>query len=127
MKKDALQYTPEGLKIFEHWQETHDVYYLRRNLQRYLDMKPYTKEQLEYMQQGGEDDFEEDPIGDPHQTDGQFLFNEGVERLPMPPPQVKDHGIDGVMEHGGGVVQGCLLYTSPSPRDKRQSRMPSSA
>ena len=25
----------------------------------------------------------------------------------------------------GGVT--CLLYTSPSPRDKRQSRMPSSA
>ena len=25
------------------------------------------------------------------------------------------------------TVQGCLLYTSPSPRDKRQSRMPSSA
>ena len=24
-------------------------------------------------------------------------------------------------------VRGCLLYTSPSPRDKRQSRMPSSA
>ena len=27
--------------------------------------------------------------------------------------------------HVGNV--GCLLYTSPSPRDKRQSRMPSSA
>ena len=31
----------------------------------------------------------------------------------------------------GSVIQalssGCLLYTSPSPRDKRQSRMPSSA
>ena len=26
-----------------------------------------------------------------------------------------------------GVYGGCLLYTSPSPRDKRQSRMPSSA
>ena len=26
-----------------------------------------------------------------------------------------------------GLVQICLLYTSPSPRDKRQSRMPSSA
>ena len=25
------------------------------------------------------------------------------------------------------VAYGCLLYTSPSPRDKRQSRMPSSA
>ena len=29
----------------------------------------------------------------------------------------------------GGLSRGkgCLLYTSPSPRDKRQSRMPSSA
>ncbi|HBO54725.1 MAG TPA: hypothetical protein DD664_06540 [Janibacter terrae] len=25
------------------------------------------------------------------------------------------------------MVKHCLLYTSPSPRDKRQSRMPSSA
>ena len=25
------------------------------------------------------------------------------------------------------AVRACLLYTSPSPRDKRQSRMPSSA
>ena len=27
----------------------------------------------------------------------------------------------------GGMMTSCLLYTSPSPRDKRQSRMPSSA
>ena len=26
-----------------------------------------------------------------------------------------------------GLLSSCLLYTSPSPRDKRQSRMPSSA
>ena len=26
-----------------------------------------------------------------------------------------------------GSVNGCLLYTSPSPRDMRRSRMPSSA
>ena len=25
------------------------------------------------------------------------------------------------------LIQGCLLYTSPSPRDMRRSRMPSSA
>ena len=36
------------------------------------------------------------------------------------------------VEHDQQVSQGdkigiCLLYTSPSPRDKRQSRMPSSA
>ena len=29
--------------------------------------------------------------------------------------------------NAGSQFQGCLLYTSPSPRDKRQSRMPSSA
>ena len=31
-----------------------------------------------------------------------------------------------VKERGVGLST-CLLYTSPSPRDKRQSRMPSSA
>ena len=29
--------------------------------------------------------------------------------------------------HADVAVGACLLYTSPSPRDKRQSRMPSSA
>ena len=29
--------------------------------------------------------------------------------------------------HQVTMVNSCLLYTSPSPRDKRQSRMPSSA
>ena len=30
-------------------------------------------------------------------------------------------------ESGAGLVKACLLYTSPSPRDQRGSRMPSSA
>ena len=34
-----------------------------------------------------------------------------------------DHGIGRVTRQ----IEDCLLYTSPSPRDKRQSRMPSSA
>ena len=29
--------------------------------------------------------------------------------------------------YNAGELKTCLLYTSPSPRDKRQSRMPSSA
>ena len=33
-----------------------------------------------------------------------------------------DDGVFNSTQH-----KGCLLYTSPSPRDKRQSRMPSSA
>ena len=35
-----------------------------------------------------------------------------------------DLGVDYTQK---GTDLGCLLYTSPSPRDKRQSRMPSSA
>ena len=39
-------------------------------------------------------------------------------------------GVDVSVEDAGEVLErakSCLLYTSPSPRDKRQSRMPSSA
>ena len=31
------------------------------------------------------------------------------------------------LNYGDRKLENCLLYTSPSPRDKRQSRMPSSA
>ena len=31
------------------------------------------------------------------------------------------------LHEGVDLADACLLYTSPSPRDKRQSRMPSSA
>ena len=36
-------------------------------------------------------------------------------------------GIQGPVGPQGPQGNPCLLYTSPSPRDKRQSRMPSSA
>ena len=35
--------------------------------------------------------------------------------------------LDVMMPGEDGLAICCLLYTSPSPRDKRQSRMPSSA
>ena len=46
-----------------------------------------------------------------------------------PPPANQSYiVIDKVMEAIKATgAQACLLYTSPSPRDKRQSRMPSSA
>ena len=34
-----LQYTPAGMKIYDHWRKTHDVYYLRRNLERFMNMR----------------------------------------------------------------------------------------
>ena len=35
--------------------------------------------------------------------------------------------VSAASKYKDGVTLVCLLYTSPSPRDKRQSRMPSSA
>ena len=32
-----------------------------------------------------------------------------------------------IMENLGAILNACLLYTSPSPRDRQKSRMPSSA
>ena len=46
------------------------------------------------------------------------------------PKQINGEIVDYKMTDGMGigyVLMTCLLYTSPSPRDKRQSRMPSSA
>ena len=55
-------------------------------------------------------------------------FLEGTQEFTDPcpyPPHMPWWGLD--EECGGGVYIFCLLYTSPSPRDQRGSRMPSSA
>ena len=47
-----------------------------------------------------------------------------------PPKEMILNRLDGLVTMEGALYQPnitCLLYTSPSPRDKRQSRMPSSA
>ena len=40
---------------------------------------------------------------------------------------LKNGELTPVVSTGVNVVQACLLYTSPSPRDRQKSRMPSSA
>ena len=46
-----------------------------------------------------------------------------------PQPDVSTLGVAqlGVEVYGGALTNSCLLYTSPSPRDRQKSRMPSSA
>ena len=41
--------------------------------------------------------------------------------------EINDENLNKIEEFLIQSDVGCLLYTSPSPRDKRQSRMPSSA
>ena len=42
-------------------------------------------------------------------------------------PGISTGGLGNARYSERSLVRACLLYTSPSPRDKRQSRMPSSA
>ena len=49
-------------------------------------------------------------------------------RVFSPSAEVRGHGPgQEILQHGKENVGICLLYTSPSPRDQRGSRMPSSA
>ena len=50
-------------------------------------------------------------------TEHNYNMLDGVLNNQAPPPEEKE--LD--------KVKDCLLYTSPSPRDMRRSRMPSSA
>ena len=57
------------------------------------------------------------------------LFGPGNAKLPLPPMLMFDR-ITEISEKNGAFDKGimnCLLYTSPSPRDRTRSRMPSSA
>ena len=54
---------------------------------------------------------------DPAVFDALIAFASAIGMVPIPVRK----------EKAGYVLNSCLLYTSPSPRDKRQSRMPSSA
>ena len=50
----------------------------------------------------------------------------------MPPPNITGqlhmgHALDNTMQDILTRYKSCLLYTSPSPRDRQKSRMPSSA
>ena len=57
----------------------------------------------------------------------QIEIKEAIDKI----LEQEDLGMDPVDDMGGemdmGMDMGCLLYTSPSPRDRQKSRMPSSA
>ena len=67
-----------------------------------------------------------------HQSSGRSSGPfKAVNAASMVPERVEE-ALFGVEDENGnitklGLLESCLLYTSPSPRDKRQSRMPSSA
>ena len=64
------------------------------------------------------------------QADLDKVFNAGGVRLQMKEVSGKTLELTFFRKYKAGEIDWlnyCLLYTSPSPRDKRQSRMPSAA
>ena len=57
----------------------------------------------------------------------QILDADKVKLLTFRCPRVVGDPRSSGFRTDGDIARPCLLYTSPSPRDKRQSRMPSSA
>ena len=55
--------------------------------------------------------------------EGMYLLGTSIARPLIAKRQIEIAKFEGA----DAVAHGCLLYTSPSPRDKRQSSMPSSA
>ena len=65
-----------------------------------------------------------------HRSVDTASFNVGTRVLTLPTwDNAGEEVYDTLVCHevGHALYTPCLLYTSPSPRDKRQSRMPSSA
>ena len=61
----------------------------------------------------------------------EMRYQLGVVRMHCNDLDAAADAYEGTLEidasHVGALVNGCLLYTSPSPRDRTRSRMPSSA
>ena len=58
---------------------------------------------------------------------GDLMGQEGLKIGPSDWMDMTQERVNTFAEATGDHQWICLLYTSPSPRDKRQSRMPSSA
>ena len=72
------------------------------------------------------DDLLQVPLNDLHLALGARMVPFAGYAMPVQYPE----GLMAEHKHtrtAAGLFDVCLLYTSPSPRDKRQSRMPSSA
>ena len=85
----------------------------------------------DYEVTGGSVDFSGDDLlemaPEERAREGVFLaFQYPVEIPGVTTTNFLKTAVNQVREHKG-LPKFCLLYTSPSPRDKRQSRMPSSA
>ena len=94
-----------------------DIKFLKNQKQLSVDYK-LSQEAVELAMNGGGKD-----LNDRHLKRGKMLPRHRVSKLLDPGSIFLEVGLTA----GYNMYNNCLLYTSPSPRDKRLSRMPSSA
>ena len=70
---------------------------------------------------------EPEPLADEAIAEEPVAAELVVEEIAVPQVVVDEPGIEEVVAVAETVSISCLLYTSPSPRDRTRSRMPSSA
>ena len=63
------------------------------------------------------------PLRISHWAEGNLIYRV----QPIYPPLARQARVQGAVELRAIISKSCLLYTSPSPRDRQKSRMPSSA
>ena len=93
-----------------------DIKFLKNQKQLSVDYK-LTHKAVEIAMNGGGKE-----LNDRHQKRGKMLPRHRVSKLLDPGSAFLEVGLT-----AGYNMYNCLLYTSPSPRDNRVSRMPSSA
>ena len=137
VNQEAMLLIFDGGNLVTMGLSTEEVY------QQYLAMKPglgwlHIKDfanpnpgtRVEHVDEEALKHFVPADIGD---SGHEKIFQDLVSFLPELEARMKKRGAPGVFldlephVKGGGQFGGCLLYTSPSPRDQRGSRMPSSA
>ena len=92
-----------------------------------LDALPYV---CVYVRSRGGNSLDRDvTLNSVMQLDADSVLADGLDRLGDLDGPLLEGGATGLPDCQRNIARshGCLLYTSPSPRDKRQSRMPSSA
>ena len=114
------------MEFYEKWFELNLRDYPKIN-KKALFMPEFIADQADRWEDGVIHVYEGDRDDPPPSQDDLQWGDMMVMKLYLNPLQGGYASKDGRMCNHSGIYLGCLLYTSPSPRDRTRSRMPSSA
>ena len=116
-----LRFTPAGVKIHKHWEATKDVYYLRRNYERFMTIRPWTWEERYRLRVH---EVERGEILKDDSTDGQVVDEvrrrtKGPNVKSQPDHQVNLQGV-GVITKGVPADREIQFFGLPDYQEKEE-------